>query len=639
MACRPHAKNEPDRETRMSSCGEVELVGDLAPLIELRNRWLAAKQEMVDLVWVDDPLLDKMSKAAVSGLIRGWQKSQSGFNKAYLQLAGDQVADEVSACHVAYFKRLSGCVRFCGMANPPVKDKHREWLERTRPERARPWRYVPVGLEPSEGDFAAIRALVADDAPEGVISALCRIVRGEKTLGEVADAIIREIHRMALARFGKPDYCKPLGPKGIDDRVVQIHLDYRVVAAPATRVVRDVLDGLVATALHVGTDGKRRPASVVVDISNPIPGGPSIPIPVRLAPDVAERFADGDARALAIGIGADRLSVGMSRAKPVVQVEEMPQVRRVVARDFGIVNTVSLAVIEFPDVLDEAVVEAAAGFGKAEAREWLSTRQAPEGMRVLRVERHEGRNFLAAIAAHDDKIGMLSTHIDGVFAKIHAIKLCLNGWLGRDLDAFIDEEAVPEDAFVRHLHAKFFRLWREARRLVAQRRTVYDAIAGMKRSWFGFLANRELRLLREFDAAAVVREDLSYVAGTKGAADWLGSRMAKAINAASRGIHAKAASANLAWAGIRELVVPSYYTSSTCVVDGLMIPEARKGEVFDCPICGKSHADENAAITIGAWLWLRPKTSNLPVKNAEEGADHRKNPSPSEAPHEAAVAA
>jgi hypothetical protein len=492
-------------------------------------------------------------------------------------------------------------------------------------------------LEPSEDDFAAIKAMVADDAPEGVITALRKIARGEKTLGEAADAIVRELHRMALARFGKPDYCKPLGPKGVDDRVVQIHLDYRVVAQPATRLVRDILDGLVATALHAEPDGKRRPASVVIDISNPIPGGPAIPIPVRLAPEVAERFADGDARALSIELGAARLSVKLSRAKPVVPVAEMARVRRVVARDFGLVNTVSLAVLEFPDILDEAAVEAAAVFGKAEAREWLSTRQAPDGMKVLRVERHEGRNFLAAIEAHDDKLGMLSKHIDGVFAKLHAIKLCLNGWLERDSEAFIDEEAVPEDAFVRHLHAKFFRLWREARRLVAQRRTIYDAIAGLKKSWFGFLANRELRLLREFDAAAVVREDLSYVAGTKGTADWLGSRMAKAINAASRGLHARTASAKLAWAGIRELVVPSYYISSACVVDGLLIPEARKGEVFDCPSCGKSHADENAAITIGAWLWLRPKSSNLPVKNAEEGTAHRKNPSPSEAPHETAL--
>jgi len=674
---RDHSRtDQPKREIRMIACGEERLIGDLAPLSDLRTRWFDGKRAMADLLWVEDPLIEPTTKKAMAAASAEWQIAQSGFNKIYLQIAGRQVIDNIAACHVAFFRRLAGGLRFCDAKNAPVKDKWRAFVAARCPERLRPWRWVPEGVEPIEADFDVLRKIVekADqreaggkgEAADGIVAAMRKVATGATSFGAVPDAIIREIHRMALARLGKPDYAAVVGAKGVDDRIAQIHLDFRVIALPAPAkiiggpkktqgLVREVLDGLMATAgagrTHAdpkvvylgepqGRNQSRRThgvpyvpnagridAKAVIDVSHPIPRQPAIPIPVRITPGVADRFQEAEARCLTLEIGPETVKILAAFAKETVDFQKAtPEgpapIRRVLARDYGLTNTVSLAVLEFAEAMDEETAKTAMAFDKTEAKGWLSTRQAPAGMKILHQEHIDGRAFVAAMEGHEKDIAELSSHIDGVFAKMHAIKVCINRALHRPDEAFLGEKAVPEDAFLIHLHEKFFRLLPEARRLVAQRKAHRAAMAGLKRSWFGHLSNLELALVRKFSCDAVVREDLSYTTGAKGSKEWLGKAMAKKINWTARGFYARSASEKLAWHGVRELVVPSFYTSSACVKDGVFSPKSRKGEVFSCPVCGKSHADENAAITIGAYFWLCLKTPE-PSSSLESPCDKR----------------
>ena len=67
------------------------------------------------------------------------------------------------------------------------------------------------------------------------------------------------------------------------------------------------------------------------------------------------------------------------------------------------------------------------------------------------------------------------------------------------------------------------------------------------------------------------------------------------------------ASAKLAWLGILEVKIPSFFTSSTDTRHSAVDKDQRDGHEFTSKADGRVwHADEHSTETIGNWLLLRP---------------------------------
>ena len=106
---------------------------------------------------------------------------------------------------------------------------------------------------------------------------------------------------------------------------------------------------------------------------------------------------------------------------------------------------------------------------------------------------------------------------------------------------------------------------------------------------------------------ALVREELDYVTVPVDNPRYKGRTFNRVLDHGARGRYAACASDKLRWNGIRELVVPSYHTSTTDHRHGVVDARQRRGERFGAARDGlEAHADEHAAHTVAAWLTLVP---------------------------------
>ena len=140
---------------------------------------------------------------------------------------------------------------------------------------------------------------------------------------------------------------------------------------------------------------------------------------------------------------------------------------------------------------------------------------------------------------------------------------------------------------------------------------------GIKRSWFGWLANQKAKLARDHHAA-VVREDLTLVAKEKERPGYFGRTFNKMTNNGAKGQYLRIASAKLRWFGIPEVTVPSYYTSCTDVRHAVVDKRQRKTQDrFVARVDGRvMQADLHAALTIALYALLRPlepSTETVPL--------------------------
>jgi Transposase and inactivated derivatives len=159
---------------------------------------------------------------------------------------------------------------------------------------------------------------------------------------------------------------------------------------------------------------------------------------------------------------------------------------------------------------------------------------------------------------------------------------------------------------------EFFRVFGLIQDLKKERRKLYRHIAALKKNWFGFLANVETELAQKYHAA-IVREDLTVEAIEKDDPQYKGRTFNKMINNGSKGQYQRRASQAFRWNGVPEVVIPSWYTSRSCLPHSVIIEKRhRKGESIFLPCCGvKDHADEHAADTIACYPFLVAKASGI----------------------------
>ncbi|CDQ12076.1 conserved protein of unknown function [Acidithiobacillus ferrivorans] len=145
-----------------------------------------------------------------------------------------------------------------------------------------------------------------------------------------------------------------------------------------------------------------------------------------------------------------------------------------------------------------------------------------------------------------------------------------------------------------------------------ERRVADQPDAGIKKNWFGFLVNVEAELAKKYNAA-IVWEDLTVEAIEKEDPEYKGRTFNKMINNGSKGQYQRRASQTFRWNGVPEVVIPSWYTSRSCLPHSIIIERKhRQGESIFLPCCGvKDHADEHAADTIACYPFLVAKAGGI----------------------------
>ncbi len=285
--------------------------------------------------------------------------------------------------------------------------------------------------------------------------------------------------------------------------------------------------------------------------------------------------------------------------------------KTVLAEDFGYANTSSIVVVRCAEgVTADRVDFARSEPGKRATKAFLETHVSGAEVEVLERVQLSGRAFLARIAEHADRIDRLRSEIDLGYARLGRLKGELNRLTGADPTAPVpeapEEVTGPETARYLSMHGRFFRLLSGLGRIKARRRALYRKIAGVKKSWFGHVANIRAALATRH-GAVVVREDLSVLAVEKKDPAYKGRTFNKMINNGAKGQYTRRADDTLAWRGIATLKLPGFYTSSTDWRTGTVDRGQRSGSRFRARDGAEWDADLHAAELLARWLFLRPK--------------------------------
>ena len=423
--------------------------------------------------------------------------------------------------------------------------------------------------------------------------------------------ILRHCIRAVNERYGAPSW----SGEGKDRKKVRINLYPQTLRASGTTLA-------AAKALLSEQARSPHPAAISfpLHLTSALPRGEPVKILATLAPRRVLRLrgeADEEAlrgSAIFLDIGPKDAVVRVVFGKPEPAPEE--SFDTVIARDHGSRNTVGLCVLRLPNASTAAQVSAriSAVKDKDSAREWLSENVAPDGVEVIERVLISADGFRRHLRDLSRKVDGLNGTIDQAYKRLRDMKECLAQALGLG-----DEDQVPEtppEGAAQELlceHAAFFKLLARISSWKDKRRGIYDRVAGVKRSWFGHVSSRELALARKH-GAVLIREDLTYVTAERGAPDYKGPAFNRMVNETSRGQYQRTASAKLAWAGVREFAVPSFYTSCTDHRHGIVDARQRRSRLFVASANGeRSDSDLHAAETIGLWAFLVPKR---PVRNS-----------------------
>jgi len=591
-----YGKGEQNLLRRAIPTGRTALSADVLPsgklhdLLLLRKKYLATAELFVDAVFVAEPLSGTLTGEELHAVLTARQKDVTDFNKAYVEKIRLSVPSIISQIETIYFNRLCGRLLHCATLVNQKDPAKRQYLN------------IPVELQEliSFKDLEAFEAKVAKLSYKKVLDLFRDVVINNDTSGvtPAEEIVIRGIHAECLAKYRKPEY-------GKDPRYTcQIHLDYRVIRNEVP-VIPELQKAAAALSATILVDKKNLKYQHFLEISNSIPRGEPIRIPIMMTGAALKRFdTEAAVSSLAIEIGPDAVTV-----KTVISKKErdpgIDGITHFVARDFGMANTISLSVINLDKPINQETVDRISKFTKKEALDYLQNNSHPNDNIVKRI-RFSGRKFLKSINQTCGKIDYLKAQIDTGYNNLEKIKSILCGYYGLEDGEIIPEAEELKNPLVQQLHDKFFRLLKHIQKLKAIRFNLYAKIAAMKKSWFGFLSNQEIIIAKHFNAA-IVREDLTILAKEKEAPDYKGRTYNKMINNGSKGQYIRRASHKLLWDGVPEITVPSYYTSTTCTIHSLIDATMRVGEIFKCPLCASAeHSDEHAADTIGNYFLLRP---------------------------------
>ncbi|MCS4090203.1 transposase [Rhizobium sp. BK176] len=421
-------------------------------------------------------------------------------------------------------------------------------------------------------------------------------------------------HAIALRSMAEAVKARFQRPVWKHDAVIQLHIDYRCLRG-GKQVLEATLNDL-DTAVKAGCV-----SASSLPLTSVAPRGHGISVPLRLSRSVAAKVGnDQDLRVAALVV-----ELGPLKAQAKMVVTQLPKVgsaaglTAVVAKDFGFRNTSSIAVVRSATPIGEEALSRISGhnggdgtkLSKTAAKKFLENHVSGDEVELLELVQFDGKDFLDRIAAQAKKVDGLRSEIDRLYNRLNRIRIEINKVAAAALGTLVPEAAeVQDNPRYMAMHGRFFRLLAAVGRLKDARRAVYRAVAGLKKSWFGHVAQRKADLAEKY-GAAVVSEDLDIVAVETDDPAYKGRTFNKMINNGSKGQYNLRSENTLKWRGIASLKVPSFYTSSTDWRTGTVGKAQRRGEVFKAACDGRKwDADLHAAEMIGRYLFLRPKEGN-----------------------------
>ena len=358
-------------------------------------------------------------------------------------------------------------------------------------------------------------------------------------------------------------------------------------------------------------DEKNKKYKCFLELSNPTPNGPRIRLPLCLRSKTLQRLGkQGRVRSFVVELWPESTRVKVVFCKQKPEPLRLSEVKAIVGRDFGYANTCTYAVAKVTNPLEEKEVQQRSKLDKKGAKKFLSSHVQEEQNIVARL-RFEGGRFLALMNKHSEHIDRLSSQIDGIYNKIERLKALLVNSLALEADTLISKETKPSDKLLSRVHEKFFLLLEQVWSLKQKRRVLYEKMGGVRKSWFGFVSNKEVELAIEH-GALVVREKLSLEPIEKKSCGYKGRAFNRMLRDGARGLYEAMAWAKLEYWGVKEVGVGAWYTSSTCPRHGVVEKKMRKSQsMFVCELCAeKKHADEQAAEVLANYLLLKKKTSS-----------------------------
>ncbi|MBY3157364.1 hypothetical protein HFO56_34120 [Rhizobium laguerreae] len=583
-----------DLMKRMADLGTFPVSADL---VELRSRIICTLDKMADAIWPSNILRPRPSGKDIDTVLLKVQSevSKNGLNNVWAEKAR-LIA---KAAVVEQWKRgqhnLFGRFRNVATVGDTPMDDGTQRLVNLPEEFSRTLTIADataLQTVAARRDFAATLKLFRD--------------LGDSDCGfhpHQASAL------RAMADFVRTRFNRPVWK---DEAVIQLHLDYRCLRG-GKRVLEASLWDL-DTAAKAGTS--RRAALPLTSVS---PRGLGISIPIRLSRSVATKIGDDpDLRVAALVV-----ELGMVNGQAKMVVTQPPKIAAaadlstVVAEDFGFRNTSSIAVLRNAHPIGETALERISGHNggdarkvtKAASRKFLTEHVSGDDVELLELVQFDGKDFLNRIAAQAKKVDGLRSEIDRLYNRLDRIRAEINMVGGDVATALVPEAAALTDhSRYMAMHGRFFRLLTAIGRLKEKRRAVYEAVAGLKKSWFGHVAQRKANLAEKY-GAAVVSEGLDIVTIETDDPAYKGRTFNKMINNGSKGQYNLRSENTLKWRGIASVKVPSFYTSSTDWRDGTVDKAQRSGSVFKAASDGRKwDADLHAAEMIGRYLFLRPKT-------------------------------
>ncbi len=572
----------------MLDLGRSKMVPDLA---RLRSLCIDSTNLFARSVWPGS-VLDEMpqGKALDSAMLRTQSGLRGTLNSVWAEKCRINAKEAVKEQRKRAVRALIGKFKHIGTAGDfPMKDGTRRLIN--LPEE---WSRVL-----SDADAKDLSGLAESMNSRGVLELFRKLRLGHftslpKLHGEALLALLGAVDE----RFGCPVWKE-------DDATVQLHLDFRCLIGG--RGAQDALLASLTAAIEPAAAGKRFNTALLV--AGVVARGAPLHLGASVFPEIVGNLWQGKSGSVAMTSLALELGPRDVAVRGVVTQASAPYAlagaTHVLGDDFGYCNTSAQAVVKLDAPLDSAFFAEAAEWTKAQCRAYLET-HAHEADPVEAVL-HCGRDFLTAIERHAKHVDALRSEIDLAYNRLHSIKHEVCRVLAIPATGKPDLTLHVGDARVDKLLGKMGMLLKRIGRLKTLRRGVYRSVDGLKRSWFGWLANRKAQLARKH-RAVVVREHLTVVAKEKEAPGYFGRTFNKMINNGAKGQYLRAASAKLRWFGIPEAVVQSFYTSSTDVRFGVVDRKQRRTQdSFVAKTDGRvRQADLNAACTIALYAMLKP---------------------------------
>ncbi len=577
-----------DTMKRAVEAGRIALPDPQDPLSRIRTEIRRLAEEMALAAWSENPASDALGGKALYDRTAPISQG-SWLNAVWAQAAQLLASPALERAHTLRARYLFGVLRNLAETKKGV------------------FVNVPEGMRDTI-DATALRAFARRLKPrtwDELMTLASAVFTGspETGLSPVETDLVRAACAKANAAFSRPTW---EGPRA-DRARVRINLDARSVRGGADALARHL--DLLNAAKRAEVLGV---ASVL--ISAPAPRGDAIVLPVRLRPHLARRYGEGAfVGSLCVEIGPDDAVI-----KAVMEARKRTapdRVRFVMGWDFGYKNMLASALIDLGREVSLAEARRLIAMIDPEdseaCRGHLTRNVLPGGVRVLRVALYSGSGFMTRMNAISTRIDVLNAEIERVYARIGRLKAAFLSGAGMGADEDVPEtcpEVVSEEA-AKH-HRKFFKVLAAVSRLKEARRGLYRQADGVKRSWFGFVLNREMAEAAR-QGALVVAEDLTVETEERAGPQYKGPTFNKMINHGAKGRFGRAADDKAAMAGVPVLRVPSRHTSTTDTRAGVVNKTQRRGDVFTAKTDGRrSHADAHAAFTVGILPFLVPKTED-----------------------------